>query len=273
MATTLPPTTDNADQVAFDAMTDNIKKTIDDQNSMYNRLKSASDSTFTENRKTYNIEQGVSDVKTRREEIWRFLQDKYNENTKLRKYLFEKELANKRELEAHTKELDYLKSELSKTNTQYDTSTRNIQNEMYNQNRYIYMFHLYKLLILVQILLLIIVIICSYGYLSNMISMIIILVILFITVLYIIYYVYFNNNNRNSFDWNKFYYGEPNISGTGQQCSPVVSAEGQELKDLAANADTILNKYISSASSCYNSPTATPATTATPASTATPPIF
>jgi hypothetical protein len=268
MATNPPPISGNSDQVAFDAMTANIKKTIDDQNNMYNTLKSASDSTFTENRKTYNIEQGISDVKTRREEIWRFLQDKYNENTKLRKFLFEKDLANKRELDAHTKELDYLKNELSKTNTQYDTSSRNIQNEMYNRNRYLYMFHLYKLLILVQLLILIIVIICSYEYLSNIITMIIISIILFISALYIIYYVYFNNNNRNSFDWNKFYYGDPSVSGTGQQCSPVVSAEGQELKDLAANADSILSKYISSASSCSKPttvpsamPSATPSTT------------
>jgi hypothetical protein len=268
-ATPQPPTAGYSDQVAFDAMTANIRKTIDDQNDMYNTLKSASNSSFASERKTYNINQGVNDAKSQRDEIWRFLQDKYNENTNLRKYLFEKDLANKRELESHEKELNYLKKNVADSNTQYDTSTRNIQNEMYNRNRYIYMFHLYKLLILVQFIIIIIILTRYYEAIPNIVSIIAVLAILFITVLYIIYYVYFNNNNRNSFDWNKFYYGEPNISGAGK-CAPVVSAEEQELTALASNVDTILGKYIDSASSCKPTGTPRPTTmTMTPLATAT----
>lgn len=266
MATTPSPSAGNSDQIAFDAMTANIRKTIDDQNNMYNTLKSASNSSFTNERKTYNINQGVNDAKSQRDEIWRFLQDKYTENTNLRKYLFEKDLANKRELEAHEKELKYLTKKVEESNTQYDTSTRNIQNEMYNRNRYLYMYHLYKLLILVQFIIIIIILTRYYEAIPNIAAIITVLTILLITVLYIIYYVYFNNNNRNAFEWNKFYYGEPNISGAGK-CAPVVSAEEQELKALASNVDTILGKYIASASSCK--PSATPSTSSTPATTIT----
>jgi hypothetical protein len=265
MASSQPSTTNSADQAAFDAMTAIIRKTIDDQNNMFNAIQAASDASFSTNRKTYNITQGVSDVKTQRDEIWNFLQDKYNENTNLRKYLFEKELANKVELESHSKELDYLKKKVSEIDTTYDTTKRNIQNEMYNHSRYIYMFHLYKLLILIQFLIIIILAINLYGMLSSTITMIIIAVILFLSILYIIYYIYYNNYNRNSFEWDKFYYGEP-VAPPDSNCSKTsVSAEEQDLQHLAANADAILSKYISSAS--CTAPTTTPSST--PSSTPT----
>jgi len=195
------PLASNAQQAAYDQMTANIRKTIDDQNNIYNAIQQANDSSFSSNRKTYQIQQGVTDVKSQRDEIWQFLQDKYDENTKLRNFLFQKDLSNKVELDSQTKELDYLRNELNRSQTNFDTSARNIQNEMYNHNRYEYFFKLYHILFTTQIFIIIILLLVYYDIIPQFIGLLLVLGVLFIICLYIVYYVYYNNNNRNSFEW------------------------------------------------------------------------
>lgn len=227
----------------YDQLTASIKKTIDDQNAMFTSLQSANNGAFLANKQAYQIEQGLTDVKSQRDDVWNYLQGKYKENTKLRAFLFEKQVATKKQLDAQAKELAYLHAQLTDTSTKFDTSSRSVKNEIYTYNRYAYFAYLYKLLITIQLLLILVLVLCLYDIIPFVAGFIIVVGVFFITALYLVYYIYYNNQNRDLFDWDKYYIAAPGQSA-GSQCVPVVSAETKELNKLAANANTLLAKYI-----------------------------
>lgn len=195
----------------------------------------------------------------------------YNAITSKRSSLIQQDLNNKMELEAQAKELSYLQNQITTMKTDYDTSSRKIQNEMYNRNRHEYYINLYKILVFIQILIILALVGVYFGMLPKVITFFVIFLVVLLTVMFLIYYLYYNNTDRSSFEWDKYYFNgnPPNSSNTNSQCAlPLVSAEAQELQILEENADNILSKYTSSGLSCNTPPIPSPST---PSSTPSPP--
>ena len=196
----------------------------------------------------------------------------YNAITNKRSALIQQDLNNKMELEAQAKELAYLQDQLTTMKTDYDTSSRKIQNEMYNRNYYEYYINLYKILSSIQIIIILALVAVYLGWLPKVITFFIVFLIVLGTTMFLIYYVYYNNSSRNSFEWDKYYFnGNPPTPNPNSQCAlPLVSAEAQQLHILEENADSILSQYTTSGLSCA-SPSTTPNPSSNPSSTPTTP--
>jgi len=224
----------------YQKLTEQIHDTIKNQDDLFQQMKG---SDFVSQRKQYQISNKIEDLESHRNKIWSFLKNKYNENTNLRKKYFEKINENKKQLKQQQDELEHLTNKLNDLQGTSTTSEQNIKRARYEKKRHIYYSHLYNVLIISQVILVCVLYMGYINVISRNTSTITVILGIVIVLIYIIYYVYFMNYNRNKFDWDAYYFGEPTLD-RNDKCVPYVSEEEKEVKKLEKLADAKLKDFI-----------------------------
>jgi len=189
----------------------------------------------------YKIDTQIEDLIKARDEVWNFLTQKYDENSKIRIFYFNEV----RKIDKYITELGKEKSELLEKiegyNIKANTSINVIKTEKYNFNKMGYYLFLYKILVFIQIAMLAIITLCILEIIPKATGLIIIIIILIATLAFVGYYVFFVNIGRNQFSWAKFNH-DNNVNLKSNQCSDdnQVSAADK----AKAEADAKINEMI-----------------------------
>ena len=96
----------------YDKLTKEIEETIEKQNNMYYELKNIDEEEVQE----ANIDSTITNLQERRNNIMNFLEAKYNNNTELRKSLFDNLYENKKELQIQEHEMNDLEKKIREQN-------------------------------------------------------------------------------------------------------------------------------------------------------------
>lgn len=202
-----------------------IQDTIEEQNDAYLELNQFSKDTVAND----NLDTTITDLAEKRKEIMRFLEAKYNQNTDLRKTLFESLYENKKELTIQRNEIDFLEKKIKDQSNDRSTYQKQIDNQKYKTNEIKYYNNFLFVLLSVQIC--IIIILSLSKILGKTYVMYTVGFILLCTLAYTLYTVYYNNYNRDKTDWNKFYFESPDIEKN--VCAvPDSDNEDDELKNI-----------------------------------------
>lgn len=216
----------------YDNLMKEIETTIKEQNEMFNKLNNYNEKTT----KSTNIDNTITDIVEKRKEIMRFLEEKYNNNTSLRKKLFDNLYENKKELTIQNNELKFLEDKIKEQNNNKTTFEKKINNEKYKTNEIRYYNNFLFILIFIQLSLLII--LSLSKYLGKNYTLILVSIILLFTLSYILYTVFYNNYNRDKTDWNKFYFQSPDLDKN--KC--IINSNENEDKELEELEKAILKK-------------------------------
>lgn len=229
----------NTDQqiTDYEELTKDIQKTIKEQDDMYREIQG----TTPDENKKYKLEGKISNLKERRDNIFAYLQDKYNNNTILRKTHFDELYENKKILNNQEAEIKYLNKQIHLTKTQTDTETRKINIEKYEHKKFQYYFNLYIIIACVFVALILVLLMIKNKMLSNSIGGYIIMIGLILLLAYVLYYVYLNNYNRDKFHWDKLYFDNP--SNQSSKCEAIISEEDIELSKLEKLAAKKINDF------------------------------
>jgi hypothetical protein len=239
--TTIPNTGSNGE---YDALLTEIKNTINRNDQLFQQIQKSNypnAGNYQSDLLNYKIDMQTKDLVKARQEIWNFLNKKYEENTKLRSYYFNEI----RKADEHIGQLNQQQQELidSVQKKQLETTTANqsIQFQKYQFDKKQYYLFLYKILLGIQAIILICLSLCLTGILPRATCLIVIVIILIATVGFVGYYVFFVNIGRSEFSWTKFEH-DNSIAAIGGQCvdtSGVSDADKQK-----ASADAAVNAII-----------------------------
>ena len=198
-----------------------IKTTIDKNDALFKQIQQANypnAGAYTSELLNYKIDTQVADLTKARKEIWDFLNKKYAENTKLRKYYFDEIRKADKHISDLTSQqqdiIDSIKAKELKSNT----SSESIKSEKYNYNKMEYYLFLYKVLVFVQIAILATIVLCIVGIIPRVTCLVLTVILLIATAAFVGYYVFFVNIGRNMFSWSKFEH-DNNINVSANQCS------------------------------------------------------
>jgi hypothetical protein len=197
-----------------------IKNTIDKNDRLFQQIQKVNypnAGNYSSDLLNYKIDTQVSDLTKARQNIWDFINKKYQENTKLRSFYFDEI----RKADKHISDLNSQQQELidsiQKKKMQSSTANESIQQQKYIFDKKQYYLFLYKLLIVIQVFILIFLTLCLTGILARATCLVIIVVILLATLAFVGYYVFYVNIGRNAFSWAKFDY-DVNVKSKGGQC-------------------------------------------------------
>lgn len=228
MATiTTPSTTANASASAsaspssdYQTLLAEIKNTIDRNDQLFQQIQLANypnAGNYQSDLLNYKIDTTVNDLTKTRQQIWEFLNKKYQENTKLRAYYFNEI----RKADAHiaelTKQQQVLIKDIQAKKLQTTTSNKRIRHLKYEYDKKEYYLFLYKTLIILQICILVILSLSMVGIIPRSTGLILTLIILLATLAFVGYYVFYINIGRSTFSWRKFEH-DNNIKSIGEQC-------------------------------------------------------
>lgn len=229
----------------YQALMVEIKSTIDKNDTLFKQIQKTNypnAGSYNSDLLNYKIDTQVTDLTSARQQIWDFLNKKYEENTKLRAYYFDEI----RKADAHIADLNNQKQELidslQEKKIRNSTANESIKNEKYSYNKMEYYLFLYKVLIFVQIAILAVITLCITGIIPRSTCLIITVIFLIATVAFVGYYVFFINIGRSMFSWSKFEH-DNSIAIKGGQCSD--SELVSDLDKKKAAVDSVVNNLIS----------------------------
>jgi hypothetical protein len=224
----------------YNKLTKEIQETIVKQDELYTKMKGDTDA-FIQEKKEFKLNRKIDNLKNHRNEVWNYLKDKYNENTRLRKFYFDKMDENKKTLQQQESEIKYLQDKLKEKKTESTTLQKNVNWEKYKTDRYNYYFFLYKIICVVLLLNLLLLVCNYYDMLGKQAAIYGVAVLTLCLLSYVVYYVYLNNLNRSNQDWDKIDV-EPPEDADGGNCVPYVSEEEKEIEKIKRLADSKLDK-------------------------------
>lgn len=220
----------------YDKLTKEIEETVEKQNKMYYELKNLDE----EDVQNANIDTTITDLQARRNNIMNFLEEKYKNNTELRKSLFDDLYENKKELTIQAHEIKELEKKIREQNEEKTTYQKKVNNQKYQTNKYNYYNQYLLVILLIQVF--IIILLNLSNYLGKIYIMYSVSLIAFLTLSYTLYIVYYNNYNRDKFDWNKFYFKAP--ESDVPICTTGESKEDKELEELEKLAAQKIKDFV-----------------------------
>jgi hypothetical protein len=224
-----------------------IQTTIDKNDALFKQIQQSNypnAGAYTSDLLNYKINTQVSDLTKARKEIWDFLNKKYAENTKLRKYYFDEIRKADKHISDLTSQqqdiIDSIKAKELKSNT----SSESIKSEKYNYNKMEYYLFLYKVLVFIQIAVLATIVLCIVGIIPRTTCLVLTVILLLATAAFVGYYVFFVNIGRNMFSWSKFNH-DNTIAVSANQCtdnSVSTTDKNKAIADAAVSALIAKNK-------------------------------
>jgi hypothetical protein len=190
----------------------------------------------------YKIDNQIKDLTQTRQQIWDFINKKYNENTNLKRFYFDENRKAddfiKQQMQDFTEINSLVQSGESKSSVAYEK----LNQLKYNIDRTRYYRRLYLILIAVQIIMVIILALSLTNVIPKATSLIIVVLILVAALGFVIYYVFFVNIGRNKFAWHKFDHNSSIGSGSG----PVVKSSSSLSDTAKSQIDTDLMSVVNS---------------------------
>ena len=230
------PTNTNPETSDYQTLINEIKTTIDKNDLLFKQIEQSNypnAGSYKSDLLNYKIDTQVTDLTKARQQIWYFLNKKYDENTKLRKYYFDEI----RKADEHINSLNMQQRDLldaiQEKQIKSHTANEFIKNEKYDYNKMEYYLYLYKILIFIQIAILIIIILCILGLIPRSTCLIIIIILLIATAAFVGYYVFFVNVGRSMFSWSRFEHDNNTPSVT--KCSDSSAVSDADKKKAAAS--------------------------------------
>ena len=230
-----------ANSTDYQTLMNEIKTTIDKNDTLFKQIQQANypnDGAYTSELLNYKIDTQVADLTKARKEIWDFLNKKYAENTKVRKYYFDEiRKADKHISDLTSQQQDIIDS-IQEKELKSNTSSESIKSEKYNYNKMEYYLFLYKVLVFVQIAILATIVLCIVGIIPRVTCLVLTVILLISTAAFVGYYVFFVNIGRNMFSWDKFNHDNA-INVSANQCSDKsvsTTDKNKAIADVAVNA-------------------------------------
>jgi lipopolysaccharide export LptBFGC system permease protein LptF len=196
----------------YNKLNDSIKITIRENNKGYANIQSIDNEYYANNKKKFMINEKITNLVEHRNNIWNFLNDKYTDNTKLRKNLYKRAENLIRQKDENIKEIEFLEDKLRDMKTNATTTKRNFQSEKYQKQRYEYYSKLHQMVISSFVCCLVILSIAYIGLISTKSAFIITAIIILSIICYVIYYVYILNINRHHMEWDKINHNSPKVN-------------------------------------------------------------
>jgi len=192
-------------------LNEDIKNTIKAQESLYSDIQKIDNEYYDNNRKKFKINEKITDLVEHRNKIWSFLNDKYNDNTRLRKNLYKRADDLIKQKEEQIKETQYLEDKLRDMQIGSDTTKRNFHEEKYQKERYEYYVDFLRIISISFTVCIIILSLAYSGFIGSSIPLLLVGLIIITVVSYTVYYVYIANLNRHHMFWNKLHHPNPKI--------------------------------------------------------------
>jgi len=247
-ATTITQTSASASAIAnsadYQTLMNEIKTTINKNDLLFKQIQQSNypnAGSYSSDLLNYKIDAQVTDLTKTRQQIWDFLNKKYNENTKLRTYFFDEIRKADEHIDDLTNQQQELIDSIQEKTIKSNTSNESIKSEKYNYNKMQYYIFLYKVLLFVEIAILAVITLCITGIIPKATCLVITIIILISTVAFVAYYVFFVNIGRSMFSWSKFEH-DNSIAISDKQCSD--SSTVSDLDKKKANADMAVNELI-----------------------------
>lgn len=231
-----PNTNSNMD---YDNLVNEIKNTIEKNNRLFQQIQQSNypnAGNYQSDLINYKIDVKVNDLKNTRQEIWDFINKKYNENTKLKKFYFDEIRKADEFLKIQINDLQELQKQLTISRSNDSSTTEKIKQNKYEFYSQEYYKKLYIILIIVQVCIIIILYLSYLHFLPVSTGFIISLIIISLTLLYVIYYVFYNNIGRSKKSWHKKEHNNNDIS------TILVPIRQMSVSNMSSDKNNIDNK-------------------------------
>ena len=190
----------------YENLVKEIKNTIDKNNQLFQQIQKSNypnAGSYQSDLINYKIDVKVNDLKNTRQEIWDFINKKYNENTKLKKFYFDEIRKADEFLKIQINDLQELQKQYTISESNDSSANEKIKQDKFIFLRTQYYNKLYITLFIIQIILLIILFLGYLEILPVITSLVICLIIVIFTLLYIGYFVLYKNLGRSKRSWDK----------------------------------------------------------------------
>lgn len=190
----------------YDNLVKEIKNTIDKNNQLFQQIQQSNypnAGSYQSDLINYKIDVKVNDLKNTRQEIWDFINKKYNENTKLKKFYFDEIRKADQFLKIQINDLQELQKQFTISQSNDSSANEKIKQDKFIFMRTQYYNKFYLTLFIVQILILAILFLSYLDILSVVTCLVICLFIVIFTLLYIGYFVLYKNLGRSKKSWDK----------------------------------------------------------------------
>lgn len=192
----------------YDTLVKEIKTKHNEQQKIFQDMaKSEYDgSDYEQDRINHLIETNVSNLKQQRDNIWKYLSQKYNKHTQQTYTNFKRIKNNEKQLVSNSKRKEVLKKELEDVTSKNETQKKLIQHNLY-QHKTLYNKTYIQFVITVGLIISIILLyLTSIDTIDSQIGYGAVGIIGLIVVLYYIYRMYIYRVNRDKFYWHKIYF-------------------------------------------------------------------
>lgn len=204
ITTTTKPATTLSD---YDKLVAEIQSTIDRSDSLFKTIQQSkypNAGEYKSDLTRYKTSIITGDETNKRNEIWKYLTDKYKENTKLRKFYFSEIRKADEYLDVLGASYKEIQSNIKEKNTESLTAYEKLKQTRYAYNKTLFYSFVYKLLMFVQLCILALAAVSILGYIPFATFLVITVLVLIGTLAYVSYYIFFVNSRRNKHDWNRF---------------------------------------------------------------------
>jgi hypothetical protein len=236
---------DNQLKAQYQGLTSELKSYFDTkQNEFVDSSKQSysEPSSYFTDRGEFLVNNKIDDLDMRRREIWDFLTNEFNNNTR-EKYLNAQLMSqNKKDMARQKKSLEEYKKKYNDFNDKKNTFGRQKEIALYEYNRRKDQLFIMKVIGIVLIVCVVLTLLTNKYLPYETIYLVLLLFLLLI--LYIIYYIYFKNPGRSSRRWDHVYFKQPD-----QEISMKKIPDDFDYDKFDKKLDGEFNKYLDSCTS------------------------
>jgi hypothetical protein len=228
----------------YENLVNEIKNTIEKNNTLFQQIQQSNypnAGNYQSDLINYKIDVKVNDLKNTRQEIWDFINKKYNENTKLKKFYFDEIRKADEFLKIQMNDLQELQKQLTISESKDSSTNEKIKQNKYELYSHEYYKKLYIILMIIQVCILILLCLSYLQVLPVGTSLIISLIVISLTLLYVIYYVFYNNIGRSKKSWYKKEHDNNDISTV---LVPIRQMSVSNLPSDKNNIDSKINNIV-----------------------------
>ncbi len=224
----------------YDGLSTELKKYFDTKQADFIKKSKASHSdpsSYTQDRGEFLVNEQIDNVDSYRSEVWNYLIDEFNKNTK-EKYLNAKTHSqNKKEIDRKTKDLNELTKKFNNFKSQNTTNNRQKEIVLYEYNRRNDQLFIMKVIGIVLLVCIIITVLINKLLPYEFIYFVMLIFVCLLV--YVIYYLFIKDLGRSKRYWDKYNFAKP-----PQDFDSVKSISPVQLEDVDKAIDTNLDKYL-----------------------------
>jgi len=241
----------------YDSLVDEIKTKHDEQQKLFLDMaeKEYDGDDYEKDRINQLIDTNVANLKQQRDNIWKYLSQKYNQHTQQTYSNFKTLKSNETQINSNQARKLTLKQSLDDLTSKNETQKKLIQNNLYQHKTMYNKTYIQFIITIALITCIIILYLTSIDIVDDMVGYGAVSVIGLITVLYYIYRMYIYRMNRDKQYWHKIYFRRVDDSND-VPVNNVPKEDSIDYGKLDADAKTAFSQYKNSSqrtNSCQSS--------------------